>query len=262
MNSNASTTVDIALRVAGRRYACALLGLACLLLAGCGFHLQGAVELPEANRRVYIATADLLTPFAIELRRAVERAGGEIAPTAGEAGTVLRVSRDRTGRRVLSVSARNTPQEYEVFYGVEYSVDRAGQEVLETQVLELHAQHDIRRITGAREGSRGGRAAGRDRARPRDTGPAAPRFDLRRRQRRPPTMRELGRLELAELRVTFKFNDADGDGALNFDEFVRMMLDLESGMSFGEARNGFEEIDTDHSGAIGFDEFIAWWTSV
>jgi LPS-assembly lipoprotein len=138
MDSNAPAAVDIALRVAGRRHAWALLGLACLaLLAGCGFHLQGVVELPEANRRVYIATADLLTPFAIELRRAVERAGGEIAPTAGEAGTVLRVSRDRTGRRVLSVSTRNTPQEYEVFYDVEYSVDRAGQEVLETQVLEL-----------------------------------------------------------------------------------------------------------------------------
>ncbi len=74
-------------------------------------------------------------------------------------------------------------------------------------------------------------------------------------------MKELGRLELAELRVTFRFNDADGDGALNFDEFVRMMLDLESGMSFAEARNGFEEIDTDHSGAIEFDEFVAWWTS-
>ena len=40
-----------------------------------------------------------------------------------------------------------------------------------------------------------------------------------------------------------------------------LMLDLESGMSFAEARNGFEEIDTDHSGAIEFDEFVAWWTS-
>ena len=72
---------------------------------------------------MYIVTADLLTPFAVELRRAIERAGGEIAPTAGEAGTVVRIARDRTGRRVLSVSARNTPQEYEVFYAVEYSVD-------------------------------------------------------------------------------------------------------------------------------------------
>jgi LPS-assembly lipoprotein len=106
-------------------------------LQGCGFHLQGAVELPEPSRRVFISTADLLTPFAVELQRSVERAGGEITSTAGEAGTVLRISRDRSGRRVLSVSARNTPQEYDVFYQVDYSVERGGKEVLESQSFEL-----------------------------------------------------------------------------------------------------------------------------
>ncbi len=107
------------------------------LLAGCGFQLQGAVTLPEASRSIYILSPDLLTPFAVELRRAIERAGGEVVPSARAAGTVLRISQDHTGRRVLSVSARNTPQEYEVFYAVEYSVDRAGKEVLKSQPLEL-----------------------------------------------------------------------------------------------------------------------------
>ncbi len=49
----------------------------------------------------------------------------------------MRIQRDRSGRRVLSVSARNTPQEYEIFYLVEYSVDRGGKEVLELQPLEM-----------------------------------------------------------------------------------------------------------------------------
>jgi LPS-assembly lipoprotein len=106
-------------------------------LQGCGYHLQGAVELPEPSRRVFISTADLLTPFAVELQRSIERAGGEITATAGEAGTVVRIARDRTGRRVLSVSARNTPQEYDVFYQVDYSVERDGKEVLESQSTEL-----------------------------------------------------------------------------------------------------------------------------
>jgi outer membrane lipopolysaccharide assembly protein LptE/RlpB len=35
------------------------------------------------------------------------------------------------------VSARNTPAEYEVFYDVEYSVERAGVEAVPTQSLEL-----------------------------------------------------------------------------------------------------------------------------
>jgi Ca2+-binding EF-hand superfamily protein len=74
-------------------------------------------------------------------------------------------------------------------------------------------------------------------------------------------MNALSRLELAELRETFNFNDTNGDGVLSFDEFVRLMIDLESGLSLDEARTGFDEIDTDHNSAIGFDEFVAWWTS-
>lgn len=120
-------------RVAG--LAGMLIGLT--LLAGCGFRLQGALDLPEQNRRIYLVTADELTPFAVELRRAVERAGGRVAASPTEADLVIRILRDSGGRRVLSVSARNTPQEYEVFYAVSYAVDRGGGEVLELQPLEL-----------------------------------------------------------------------------------------------------------------------------
>jgi LPS-assembly lipoprotein len=106
-------------------------------LAGCGFHLQGSTPLPEGTRKLYIAASDELTPFAVELRHAIERAGGTLAPTSKEADTVVRVQKDVSGRRILSVSARNTPQEYELFYEVQYTVDRAGKEVLELQPLEM-----------------------------------------------------------------------------------------------------------------------------
>jgi LPS-assembly lipoprotein len=88
-------------------------------------------------RKFYVITADQVTPFAVELRRAIERSGGQLTSTAAEADTVVRIQRDRSGRRVLSVSARNTPQEFEIFYLIEYSVDRGGKEVLELQPLEL-----------------------------------------------------------------------------------------------------------------------------
>ena len=108
-----------------------------LLASGCGFHLQGSGSLPEGMRKFYVITADQVTPFAVELRRAIERAGGTMTSTSAEAETVVRIQRDRSGRRVLSVSARNTPQEFEIFYLVEYSVDRGGREVLELQPLEM-----------------------------------------------------------------------------------------------------------------------------
>jgi LPS-assembly lipoprotein len=108
-----------------------------LLASGCGFRLQGASALPAGVDRVYVATKDELSAFSIELFQGIERAGAQRATAAGEADVVIRVQRDRAGRRVLSVSARNTPQEYEVFYEVEYSIDRGGAEVVPLQKLEL-----------------------------------------------------------------------------------------------------------------------------
>jgi LPS-assembly lipoprotein len=108
-----------------------------LLLAGCGFRLQGSSSLPAGLDRVYVVARDELSPFSIEVFRGLERAGAQRAASAGEADAVLRVTLDRTGRRVLSVSARNTPQEFEIFYAVEYSIDAGGQQVVAPQRLEL-----------------------------------------------------------------------------------------------------------------------------
>jgi LPS-assembly lipoprotein len=105
---------------------------------GCGFRLQGAAAgLPAGVQSVYVSAPEELTPFVIELERSLASAGAAHAPSAGAADAVVRVLHDRTGRRVLSVSTRNTPQEYEVFYSVEYAIDRAGQEAVPVQRLEL-----------------------------------------------------------------------------------------------------------------------------
>ena len=111
--------------------------LVAVLLSSCGFRLQGSAELPAEVRRVYVSTADELTPFAVELREALSRNGATLAPAPRAADAVVRVRRDSTGRRVLSVSARNTPEEFEVFYIVDYSIDRGGEEVVPVQTLEL-----------------------------------------------------------------------------------------------------------------------------
>ena len=115
---------------------CLLLAVA-ILAAGCGFRLQGASQLPAGLDSVHVATRDRLTSFAVELESGLERIGASQAASAGEADAVVRVTRDRSGRRVLSVSARNTPQEYAIFYEVEFAIDRGGAEVVPPQRLEL-----------------------------------------------------------------------------------------------------------------------------
>jgi LPS-assembly lipoprotein len=108
-----------------------------LLLAGCGFHLKGALALPKDVSSVFVATSDELSPFAVELHRALRASGASEAPSVEAADAVIRVAQDRTGQRVLSVNSRNTPQEYQVYYVVGYSIDRGGKQAVPPQETEL-----------------------------------------------------------------------------------------------------------------------------
>lgn len=72
-------------------------------------------------------------------------------------------------------------------------------------------------------------------------------------------MPELDEETIEELREAFQVFDADGNGRIDFEEFVRFMEDLDAGMSELELEIGFSEVDIDGTGFIDFDEFIAWW---
>src|SRR5262249_55290169 len=66
--------------------------------------------------------------------------------------------------------------------------------------------------------------------------------------------------DLDELRETFDYNDRDGDGLIELEEFAALLDELEAGMSEAETRVGFDEIDTNDDDRIDFGEFVAWWT--
>lgn len=113
------------------------LGLLLLLLPACGFQMQGAFTVPEGMQRTYIATDDPYSLFYRELRRALRQSGMQFAATPAEATAVLSIHLDRTDQRVLSVSARNVPTEYEVWYSVQYSVDSGDKNLLSRQFINL-----------------------------------------------------------------------------------------------------------------------------
>jgi LPS-assembly lipoprotein len=130
-----------------------------LLVAGCGFHLQGAGTLPPAMARTYIDTNRPHSEFLETLTDVLRQRGAEVLDAPADGAAVLDIVADDTGQRVLSVSARNIPREYEVFYAVTFSL-RAGAESLidnesmavtraytydETQVLAKAAEEEILR---------------------------------------------------------------------------------------------------------------------
>ena len=65
--------------------------------------------------------------------------------------------------------------------------------------------------------------------------------------------------ELDELREAFDYNDRDGDGRIQVDEFSAMLDELEAGMTDGDIEIGFQDIDTNDDGLIDFQEFVTWW---
>ena len=87
--------------------------------------------------RTYVAAADRHTDFYRSFRAALRAAGVTLVDSPSDATATFTISFDTTGQRVLSVSARNVPTEYEVYYTIEYALDSGTENLLEQQVLTL-----------------------------------------------------------------------------------------------------------------------------
>jgi LPS-assembly lipoprotein len=94
------------------------------LLSGCGW-------------RTYVETDDRFTDFNRALRQRLQASGARLTARPEDATAVVRILRDQSGQRVLTVSARNTPEEYEVFYMIEYSVNGRTEELIAPQKIEV-----------------------------------------------------------------------------------------------------------------------------
>ena len=92
-----------------------------ILLSSCGFQLrQSAIDIDKLENS-FIETNDSRSIFYRKLRAELNSNNIELATSKSIAKNTITIHRDETGRRVLSVSARNVATEYEVFYRLSYS---------------------------------------------------------------------------------------------------------------------------------------------
>ena len=126
------------------------LGALAFAAGGCGFQLQGAGVLPDVVATTYLDSAKRYTEFHDSLTDALTARGVELTDTRNEAGAVLRILEDTTGQRVLSVSARNTPQEYEVFYAVGFTLEAGDAALIDNEFLVATRSYsyDATRVLG------------------------------------------------------------------------------------------------------------------
>ena len=85
----------------------------------------------------YIASNEPYSQFVRSFESELSAAGIELTESPGDATAIFTISFDETSQRVLSVSARNVPTEYEVFYTLEYSLDAGTANLLPQQSLTL-----------------------------------------------------------------------------------------------------------------------------
>lgn len=105
------------------------------LLVACGFHLQGAFVAPPGMERTYIESSDRYSQFHRAFENELRNAGIELSDSAADATAIFTIYFDDTAQRVLSVSARNVPTEYEVYYTIAYRLDLGATTHLPQQTL-------------------------------------------------------------------------------------------------------------------------------
>ena len=108
-----------------------------VLLNSCGFRLQGYASYPPVLANTYINAEDRYTVFYREFSAALEQGGIQLVTSPSDATAVVRIERDQTGQKVLTVSGRNVPAEYDVYYTIGYSVWVDGTAVLPSRTLSV-----------------------------------------------------------------------------------------------------------------------------
>lgn len=106
---------------------------AATLGAACGFHLEGSEALPASVKHPYLEAPDKQSDFILSLQRALLGNGAQLAQERDKSSAVVSILRDNVSRRVLSVSATNQPNQYEVTYTVAFSVTAGDKELLAPQ---------------------------------------------------------------------------------------------------------------------------------
>jgi LPS-assembly lipoprotein len=104
-----------------------------LVLAGCGFHLQGHTPLPSQFKVSYVDAHDRQSDFVQGLRSALLVNGVVLTEDTTAATATVHVLDDKHVQRVLSVSPDNLPREYELTYTVRFSVTSGDKELLAPQ---------------------------------------------------------------------------------------------------------------------------------
>lgn len=100
------------------------------VLAACGFHLRGAVQIPPAMERTYLSGTPREGELAAEIEGVLTGSGGDLVDRLETASAELVIQNEDFDRRVLSVDSRGKVSEYELIYRLGFLLRGSDGEVL------------------------------------------------------------------------------------------------------------------------------------
>ncbi len=111
-----------------------------LLCASCGYHLRGAIELPEEMKNVYVqnASSQLLTGF----QQVLQYSAGRLVNSPAEAGIIVNVVNEEMRRNTLTLSSIGKSTEYELNYYLDVELlDANGNIIMPKQNIQLRRDY-------------------------------------------------------------------------------------------------------------------------
>lgn len=116
-----------------------------LIVSSCGYHLRGAIDLPEEMKNIYVqnASPELLAGF----RETIQFSAGNLVASPAEAGMIVRVIDEDMDRRVLSLTATGKANEYKLDYLLDFELlDAEGGILMPKQTIELNRSYFTQQI--------------------------------------------------------------------------------------------------------------------
>lgn len=111
-----------------------VLGLAALLLAGCGFQLRGQAQLPPELSVTYVQSQQAIgTPPGVlsrKLRMLLASNGVTVARDPAQATAIITILREGSGRRTVAADRFDVKREYFLVYDALYEVRLANGRML------------------------------------------------------------------------------------------------------------------------------------
>jgi LPS-assembly lipoprotein len=111
-----------------------------LLLSACGYHLRGAIQLPENMKSIYVegSSGALLDQF----KQIMKTSSSALSSSRTGAGIVIKVANEEFNRRVVSLSSRGKSNEFELEYRLDYEFTNAKDApLMEKQTVEIRREY-------------------------------------------------------------------------------------------------------------------------